>query len=59
VGYYARTTIRGLNRFQEQTDPMEDPELMARVRDLSSLRLHCFGHVQGVHGSVEKIAFYL
>jgi Icc-related predicted phosphoesterase len=37
----------------EQTERMGDPELRKRVRQLSSLKLHAFGHVHGAHGSVE------
>ena len=31
-----------------------DPELMARLRELPELRLHCFGHIHGGYGSVEQ-----
>jgi len=38
----------------DQTERMGDPELRRRVRELSSLKLHAFGHVHGAHGSVER-----
>ena len=37
-----------------QVGPMGDPELMARVKELPSLRLHCFGHIHGCYGTLEK-----
>lgn len=33
-----------------QREQMGDPELMARLKELPSLRLHCFGHVHGGYG---------
>ena len=32
-----------------------DPELLARVAELESLRLHCFGHVHGAYGIAERL----
>lgn len=43
-----------LDRSPGQQDHMGDPELLERINELPSLRLHCFGHVHGAHGSVEK-----
>jgi Icc-related predicted phosphoesterase len=37
-----------------QVEPMGDRELMARVKELPSLRLHCFGHVHGGYGRLEE-----
>jgi Icc-related predicted phosphoesterase len=37
-----------------QAERAGDRELMARVNDLPSLRLHCFGHVHGGYGRLEK-----
>lgn len=31
-----------------------DPELMSRVKELTSLRLHCFGHIHGGYGMLEQ-----
>lgn len=33
---------------------MGDPELMARVNELGSIRLHYFGHVHSAYGRLEK-----
>jgi Icc-related predicted phosphoesterase len=38
----------------DSAEPMGDPELRDRVRELPSIKLHAFGHVHGAHGSVEK-----
>ncbi|RSL17694.1 Icc-related predicted phosphoesterase [Edaphobacter aggregans] len=38
----------------DQADRMGDPELRNRVRELSSLKLHAFGHIHGAHGAVEQ-----
>jgi Icc-related predicted phosphoesterase len=43
-----------LDRSPGQLERAGDPELMARVKELSSLRLHCFGHVHGAHGGIER-----
>jgi predicted phosphohydrolase len=43
-----------LDRSPGQIERMGDPELMARVKDLPSLRLHCFGHVHGAYRRSEK-----
>lgn len=37
-----------------QTDRMGDPELLYRIKELRSLRLHVFGHVHGAYGLLEK-----
>jgi Icc-related predicted phosphoesterase len=37
-----------------QLDRMGDPELLYRIRELRSLRLHAFGHVHGAYGLVEN-----
>jgi len=37
-----------------QPERMGDPELLTRVRELRSLRLHSFGHVHGGYGTLEK-----
>lgn len=37
-----------------QLDRMGDPELLSRIRELRSLRLHAFGHVHGAYGLVEN-----
>jgi Icc-related predicted phosphoesterase len=37
-----------------QTESMGDRELMVRVKEFPSLRLHCFGHVHGGYGTLEK-----
>jgi hypothetical protein len=31
-----------------------DPELMSQVKELTSLRLHCFGHIHGGYGMLEQ-----
>lgn len=43
-----------LDRSPGQFVHMGDPELMARVKNLPSLRMHCFGHIHGAYGSLEK-----
>jgi Icc-related predicted phosphoesterase len=43
-----------LDRSPDQAKHMGDPELLARLKDLKSLRLHCFGHVHGAYGRVEQ-----
>jgi Icc-related predicted phosphoesterase len=43
-----------LDRSPGQQEHMGDRELAARVRELRSLRLHCFGHVHGAYGSLEQ-----
>lgn len=43
-----------LDRPSVQAEPMGDPELRNRVRELHSLKLHVFGHVHGAHGAVEQ-----
>ena len=43
-----------LDRPPDQEEGMGDPQLMARVKELPSLRLHCFGHVHSAYGKCEK-----
>jgi Icc-related predicted phosphoesterase len=43
-----------LDRPPNQTERMGDSELRNRVRALSSLKLHVFGHVHASHGAVEQ-----
>lgn len=43
-----------LDRSPGQLEHMGDPELKARVKELPSLRLHCFGHVHGAFGTIEE-----
>lgn len=43
-----------LDRPPDQAGDMGDPELTARISQLSFLRLHCFGHVHGGHGTLEE-----
>ena len=43
-----------LDRSPGQLEHAGDPELMARLRELPELRLHCFGHIHGGYGSVER-----
>lgn len=37
----------------DQIKGMGDPELRNRVKELSFLKLHAFGHVDGAHGVIE------
>jgi Icc-related predicted phosphoesterase len=37
-----------------QPERMGDPELLSRIGELKSLRLHCFGHVHGGYGMAEQ-----
>jgi Icc-related predicted phosphoesterase len=46
--------LGALDRSPGQLEPMGDPELMARVKELPSLLLHCFGHVHGAYGTIEE-----
>lgn len=37
-----------------QHEPAGDPELMSRIKELASLRLHCFGYIHGGYGMLEQ-----
>jgi predicted phosphodiesterase len=37
-----------------QPERMGDPELLSRLNELKSLRLHCFGHVHGAYGMADQ-----
>lgn len=38
----------------EHSKHVGDPELLARIKQLPALRLHCFGHAHGAYGLLEK-----
>lgn len=38
----------------DQEERMGDPELRNRVRELSCLKLHAFGHIHGAYGAFEQ-----
>ena len=43
-----------LDRLPHQRVGMGDPELRNRIKNLSFLKLHAFGHVHGGHGVIEQ-----
>lgn len=43
-----------LDQSPGQSERMGDPELLTRVRELRSLRLHSFGHVHGGYGTMQE-----
>ena len=43
-----------LDRSPGQDEPMGDPELLQRCRELPELRLVCFGHIHGAYGMEER-----